>query len=46
MTAALESSQGKAGYTLIDLVAGASVHLGFDCCGTPHWMRDGRLAYY
>ena len=43
-----DPSQGKAGYTLIDLAPATpgSFHFGMDCCGLPHWMRDGRLAFY
>ena len=40
-------------YTLFDLVAGTNFDFGVPCggrseggCPSPHWMRDGRLAFY
>ena len=52
----LQTQGGPAGgptYKLFDLVTGSSVEFGVLCggrneggCPTPHWMRDGRLAYY
>ena len=52
----LQTQGGPAGgptYLLIDLVTGASVDFGVPCgnrneggCPRPHFMRDGRLAYY
>jgi hypothetical protein len=40
-------------YTLFDLAAGTSFDFGVPClgrseggCPSPHWMRDGRLAFY
>jgi hypothetical protein len=40
-------------YTLLDQVSGTSFEFGVPCggrsdggCPSPHWMRDGRLAFY
>lgn len=52
----LQTQGGPAGgptYALLDLVAGTSFEFFIPCggrgeggCPSPHWMRDGRLAFY
>jgi hypothetical protein len=52
----LQVAGGPAGgptYTMLDLIAGTSFEFGVPCggrseggCPSPHWMRDGRLAFY
>jgi hypothetical protein len=52
----LQTGGGPAGgpvYTMLDLVAGTSFDFAVPCggrseggCPYPHWMRDGRLAFY
>jgi hypothetical protein len=52
----LQTGGGPAGgpvYTMIDLAAGTSFEFAVPCggrseggCPFPHWMRDGRLAFY